>query len=83
MQGRKGPRPTTLRNISHNLLQNETSLKTGILEKRLNAGWRLEYLLGYDVIAWLTQPAIDNLSPLAIQSDQNRPTGNSHSHAML
>ena len=35
----------TLRQISHNPLKNETSLKTGIQGKRLNAGWRQDYLL--------------------------------------
>ena len=45
----------TLRQISHNPLKNETSLKTGIQGKRLNAGWRQDYLLkvlpGKDAIA--------------------------------
>ena len=35
----------TLRQIPHNLLKNETSLKVGIQGKRLNAGWRQDYLL--------------------------------------
>ena len=35
----------TLRQISHNLLKKEASLKIGIQGKRLNARWRQDYLL--------------------------------------
>ena len=35
----------TLRNIFHNMLKRETSLKVGIQGKRLQAGWRGDYRL--------------------------------------
>ena len=35
----------TPRQISHNLLNRETSLKVGIRGKRLQASWREDYLL--------------------------------------
>ena len=34
----------TLRQIAHNLLKRETSLKVGIRGTRLQAGWRDDYL---------------------------------------
>ena len=34
-----------VRQISHNLLKRETSFKVGIQGKRLQAGWRDDYLL--------------------------------------
>ena len=35
----------TLWQIAHNLLKRETSLKVGIQGKRLQVGWRDDYLL--------------------------------------
>ena len=35
----------TLRQVTHNLLKRETSLKVGIQGKRLQAGWREDYLM--------------------------------------
>ena len=35
----------TMRQISHNLLRRESSLKVGIQGKRLQAAWRQDYLL--------------------------------------
>ena len=35
----------TLRNISHSTFKRESSLKVGIQGKRLQAGWREDYLL--------------------------------------
>ena len=35
----------TLRQIGHNLLKNENTLKVGIQGKRRNAGWDADYLL--------------------------------------
>ena len=42
---RKDHGPQNLAMISHNLLKNENTLKVGIQGKRLNAGWREDYLL--------------------------------------
>ena len=39
------PQMSTLRQIAHNQLKRETSLKVGIQGKRLQAGWRNDYLL--------------------------------------
>lgn len=36
---------TTLRQIGHNLLKNETTPKVDLQGKRLNAGWDENYLL--------------------------------------
>ena len=47
-RGRKDHAPqnlATMRQISHNLLKRETSLKVGIQGKRLQAGWQEDYLL--------------------------------------
>ena len=44
--GGNGPQNmAALRQISHNLLKRETSLKAGIQGKRLQAEWRDDYLL--------------------------------------
>ena len=46
VQKEHGPQNiAALRQISHNLLKRETSLKVGIQGKRLQAGWREDYLL--------------------------------------
>ena len=44
-QGPWTPEPGHPGNISHNMLKRETSLKVGIQGKRLQAGWREDYLL--------------------------------------
>ncbi len=44
--GDHGPQNmATLRQIGHNLLKKENTLKVGIQGKRLNAGWNEDYLL--------------------------------------
>ena len=53
----------TLRQISHNLLKRGTSLKVGIQGKRLQAGWREDYL----VKVLLIQDAIALEPPLNIK----------------
>ena len=46
MRKNHGPQNlATLRQISHNLLKNEDTLKVGIQGKLLNAGWRKDELL--------------------------------------
>ena len=44
-QGNSPQNLATLRNISHNLLKRETSLKVGIQGKRRQAGWKEDCLL--------------------------------------
>ena len=48
-------RTYTLRQVTHNLLKNDTSLKVGIQGESLQEGWRQDYLLkvlrSYEAIA--------------------------------
>ena len=59
-----------LRQIGHNLLKNERTLKVGIQGNRRNAGWDENYLLkvllGYDAIALAVQPRTSRLATALI-----------------